>query len=61
MTQCCAELESVLKDPHSGPNQYPGRQPSGPELPRASPLRRRSHPPRVVVPQAHPHKLLPLA
>eukprot|EP00965_Chrysotila_dentata_P168686 5571127-Pleurochrysis_carterae.AAC.1 len=61
MTRCCAELESVPRDPHSSPHQYPGRQPSGSELPRAPPLRRRSHLPRMVVPQAHPHKLPPLA
>eukprot|EP00965_Chrysotila_dentata_P176895 5842064-Pleurochrysis_carterae.AAC.1 len=56
MTRCRAGPGSVLKDPYSGPHQYPGRrQPSGLELPRAPSLRRRSHPSRVGVPQAHPH------
>eukprot|EP00965_Chrysotila_dentata_P035393 1177542-Pleurochrysis_carterae.AAC.1 len=59
MTRCRAEPESVLKDPYSGPRQHPGRQPSELELPRAPPLRRWSHPPRVVVPQAHQHKPQP--
>eukprot|EP00965_Chrysotila_dentata_P113998 3769713-Pleurochrysis_carterae.AAC.1 len=59
MTRCRAEPESVLKYPYSGPHQHPGRQPSGLELPRAMPLRRWSHPPRVGVPKAHPHKPQP--
>eukprot|EP00965_Chrysotila_dentata_P086710 2861915-Pleurochrysis_carterae.AAC.1 len=46
ITRCRAELESVREYPYYSPHKHPGWQPSGPELPRAPPLRRWSHPPR---------------